>query len=81
MNFRTELMRALDTFFPKGQSDERSKAMMLYASAVMAYKRHEEQTLQALSHLLGAVTDKSRHSEQYMQAMAYYLELRKHSQE
>jgi hypothetical protein len=70
--FRENMERAVDEFFPKGASEHRSGALMLYASSVLEHERIMCLVRKHFAHLLGETREKSQGNPRYTEALDFY---------
>ena len=70
--FREKMDDALNNYFPKYKSKERSSALMLFSTAIL----HHEKTMQQVKlHLGYLLRTKQTNDSQYNDAKAFYDEI------
>lgn len=70
--FRENMERGVDEFFPKGISDDRGKGLMLYATAVLEHERIMCHVRKHMAYLLGEVRENHQSDDGFKSALEFY---------
>lgn len=71
-DFRENMERAVDEFFPKYKSAERGAGLMLYASSVLEHERIMCLVRKHMQYLLGEVREKHQSEQAFTSAIDFY---------
>lgn len=75
--FRENMERAVDGFFPKYKSTARGEGLMLYASAILEHERIMCLVRKHMQYLLGEVREKHQGEQAFTEALEFYQGIRK----
>lgn len=70
--FRVDMEHALDEHFPKGKSADRSRGLMLFASAVLLHSKIMRSVKEHFSYLLSETREQNLTNPKYKRALDFY---------